>query len=108
MTHLSLVEQPKRCFSDDEDYITLYENEDSYIYYVRNYAAQTEFLLLSLDLMMSLDEKFRTVAGVYFTPHFSVLKHFESEVTQHVLESAALPHFHYLFNCSVSKFIMTL
>lgn len=108
MTHLSLVELPKRCFSDDEDYIALYENEGSYIYYVRNYAAQTEFLLLSMDLVMSLDDKFRTVAGVYFTPHFSVLKHFESEVTQHVLTSALLPHFHYLFNCSVSKFIMTL
>ena len=108
MTHLLLVEQPKRCFSDDEDYIALYENEDSYIYYVRNYAAQTEFLLLSLDLMMTLNERYWTVAGVYFTPHFSVLKHFESEVTQHVLESAALPHFHYLFNCSVSKFIKRL
>lgn len=67
MTYLSVVEQPKRCISDDEDYIALYENEDSYIYYVRNYAAQTEFLLLSLDLMMSLDERFRTpVAGVLF------------------------------------------
>ena len=108
MTYLSVVEQPKRCISDDEDYIALYENEGSYIYYVRNYAAQTEFLLLSMDLVMSLDDKFRTVAGVYFTPHFSVLKHFESEVTQHVLTSALLPHFHYLFNCSVSKFIMTL
>ena len=98
MTHLSVVEQPKHCISDDEDYIALYESEGSYIYYVRNYATQTEFLLLSFDLMMSLDEKFRTVAGVYF----------ESEVTQHVLESAALPHFHYLFNCSVSKFIKRL
>ena len=76
MTHLSVVEQQKHCISDDEDYIALYENEGSYIYYVRNYAAQTEFLLLSMDLVMSLDEKFRTVAGVYFTPHFSVLKHF--------------------------------
>ena len=27
MTNLSIVEQSKRCFSDDEDYITLYENE---------------------------------------------------------------------------------
>lgn len=108
MTHLLVVEQPKHCISDDEDHIALYENEGSFIYYVRNYAAQTEFLLLSMDLVMTLDEKCRTVAGVYFTPHFSVLKHFESEVTQHVLTSALLPHFHYLFNCSVSKFIKGL
>ncbi len=108
MTYLSVVEQPKRCISDDEDYIALYEHEGSYIYYVRNYAAQTEFLLLSMDLVMALDEKLRTVAGVYFTPNFSILKHFESEVTQHVLTSALLPHFHYLFNCSVSKFIKRL
>ncbi len=108
MTHLSLIEQPKRCISDDEDYIALYEHEGSYIYYVRNYAAQTEYLLLSMDLVMALDEKLRTVAGVYFTPNFSVLKRFESEVTQHVLTSALLPHFHYLFNCTISRFIEQL
>ena len=108
MTHLSAVEQQKHCISDDEDYIALFESEGSYIYYVRNYAAQTEFLLLSMDLMMALDERYRTVAGVYFTPHFSILKHFESEITHHVLTSALLPHFHHLFNCSVSKFIKRL
>lgn len=103
MTNLSIVEQSKRYFSDDEDYITLYENEDSYIYYVRNYQAQTEFLLVSVDLMMSLDEKYRTVSGVYLKPYFSVLRQFQGKVIKHVLCNALLGHFHHLFDCSVSE-----
>ena len=61
MTNMSIVEQAKRCFSDDEDYISLCENEDSYIYYVRNYEAQTNCVLFSVYLIMILVVEYRCV-----------------------------------------------
>lgn len=108
MTHLSLVEQPKHCFSDDEDCISLYENEDEYIYYVRNYIAQTEFVIISPAMLIALPEQMRTVAGVYLPLHFNALKTFQAEITHYVLCNGQLPHFHHLFDCTLSAFFEKL
>ena len=108
MTSLKVVGSSTRFFSDDEDCIALYENNDSYIYYVRNYVSQTEFIIISHTLMNTLPGEVRTLTGVYVTMHFGVLKYFHDEVTQHVMTKGLLPHFHYLFNCTVSRFIEQL
>tara|TARA_B100002049_G_scaffold234091_1_gene215920 strand:+ start:391 stop:717 length:327 start_codon:yes stop_codon:yes gene_type:complete len=108
MTQLRLVGEHVHHLSDDEDCIELYENANSYIYYVRNYAAQSEFVIISPNLILTLPEEVRSLAGVYFTIHFGVLKYFQDEVTHHVMTKGLLPHFHYLFNCTVSRFIEQL
>ena len=108
MKYLSLVEQPKHCFSDDEDCISLYENKGDYIYYVRNYAAQTEFVIISPALLVKLPEQKRTNTGVYLPIYFKALKIFQAEITQHVLCKGQLAHFHHLFNCTVSAFFEKL
>ncbi|GFD79561.1 hypothetical protein KUL118_24230 [Tenacibaculum sp. KUL118] len=108
MTNLKVVERSTHFFSDDEDCIALYENNDSYIYYVRNYVSQTEFIIISHTLMDTLPEEAKTLTGVYVTMHFGVLKYFQDEVTHHVMTKGLLAHFHYLFNCTVSRFIEQL
>ena len=45
MTNSNVVElfQKRSAVADDEEYIALYEQNDGYIYYVRNYVAHLEF-----------------------------------------------------------------
>ncbi|MEJ6498310.1 hypothetical protein [Pseudoalteromonas lipolytica] len=44
MTNSNVVElfQKRPAVANDEEYIALYEQNDGYIYYVRNYVAQQE------------------------------------------------------------------
>lgn len=105
MTHLKLVEKSTRHISDDEDYIALYDDGTSYIYYIRNYEAQTEFLLLSSDLIQMLPEGQRALTGVYLKMYFTVLKTFKDEILGYLDRHNRRIHFYHLFDCQPADFI---
>ena len=108
MTHLRLVEKQSHHISDDEDYIALYSHGDSYIYYIRNYVAQSEFVLMSTDLMQKLPSPYRALSGVYLRRYFSVLKFFEQEILLHLASDEHLVHFNHLFDCKPPVFFESL
>ncbi len=95
-------------FSDDEDYLVMYERGSSYIYYVRNYEVQLEYILISEDLMNLMPEEVRPFTNVYLRPYFAAIKQFEEIIRSYLLLGGLLKHFNHLFNCSISQFFERL
>lgn len=98
----------RRALALDEDYISLLENELSHIYYVRNYVASQEFIIVSETILDRLPESCRPITCVFLQPNFHVLRRFKTEILQHLTESGQIAHFYRLFNCSISSFFDSL
>lgn len=94
--------------SNDEDLIVMYEHGDDLIYYVRNYVTNQEFLVLSNSLLQQLPEQLKPLSNVVVQCNFYIIKQFENEIRNYVLQSNQLAHFYHLFNCGVSHFINSL
>jgi len=98
----------RRALALDEDYISLLDNGLSHIYYVRNYVASQEFIIVSETILNRLPENCRPITCVFLQPNFHVIRRFKHEILQHVIESDQLAHFYRLFNCSISRFFDAL
>ncbi len=94
--------------SNDEDYFLLYQSNESYIYYVRNYAAQQEFICMTSDLLVQLPENWRPLSNVVVKHNFFILRHFEPLIKEYSLAAGQLSHFEHLFDVSMSEFFNSL
>lgn len=110
MNDVNMIEMQVKtyCYSDDEDLLVMYESGSSYIYYVRNYEVQHEYIIVSHDLICLMAEEERPLTNVYLRPYFKALKQFEGVIRRHLLQAGLLKHFNHLFNCSVSQFFERL
>ena len=100
--------QRTRSIADDEDYITLLKVNGDSIYYVRNYIAAVEFIVLSEKFIEELPNELRPCTNILVQSNFYVIREFKNQIKRHLLQSDQLRHFNYLFNCSVSDFFEEL
>ncbi|WP_105190034.1 MULTISPECIES: hypothetical protein [unclassified Pseudoalteromonas] len=103
MTYSNVIElfQERRKIANDEDFIALLEDGEHCIYYVRNYIAQAEFIVVSEQVLQSLPSELRPITNVFLPVHFFALKQYTSQIQKHVLESGQMAHYYYLFNAPV-------
>lgn len=93
----------------DEDFLTLLEDGEDYIVYVRNYVTSQEVILVSNSIMNRLPRDLRPMTNVLFVCNFHVLRQFESEIRQYVLlESNSLNLFYHFFGCGLTDFWKTI
>ncbi len=93
----------------DEDFLTLLEDGDDYIVYVRNYTASQEVILISNSIMNRLPVELRPMTNVLFACNFHILRRFEAEIRQYVLlESNSLSLFFQFFGCGLKDFWKTI
>lgn len=109
-TNLRTIEltQQQPCIANEEDYITLFESDEDYIYYVRNYVMSQEFIVLSAGMIKQLPEEYRPITNVFVQSNFYVIKQFKGQIRQHLLQTGKLQHFYHLFDCSITEFFERL
>lgn len=94
----------KPTFENETDCIVFYEDEDSFIHYIRDYVANVEYAVVSNKLALELPMHERPVSNVFLLHHFHLLKHFSNRIERFLTESRQLEHFHTLFKTfSVEK-----
>ncbi|MBS3796357.1 hypothetical protein [Pseudoalteromonas sp. BDTF-M6] len=103
MTYTNVIEliQERPALSNDEDFIALLEEGDECIYYVRNYIAQAEFIVVSEQVLQRLPSKLRPITNVFLPGHFFALKQYTSQIQNYVLKSGQMAHYYYLFNAPI-------
>lgn len=93
----------------DEDFLTLLEDGDDYIVYVRNYISSQEVILISNSIMNRLPVELRPMTNVLFACNFHILRRFDAEIRQYVLlESNSLSLFFQFFGCGLKDFWKTI
>lgn len=102
MSHLNVIEMCEfpPLLAAEEDFFDLYRDGKSYIVYIRNYAIQTEYIILSHDILARLPEHQKSICNVYFRNNFHILRQFKSEIKRHILQTGSQQHFYYLFDAS--------
>ncbi|WP_217874325.1 hypothetical protein [Pseudoalteromonas shioyasakiensis] len=110
MTNSNVVElfQKRPAVANDEECIALYEQNNDYIYYVRNYVAQQEFIVVSDSFIQALPEEMRPATNVFFSCNFCLLKQFKQLVQSHILNTGQFLYFYHLFDKSVNAFFDSL
>lgn len=90
----------------DEDFLTLLEDGDDYIVYVRNYVTSQEVILVSNSIMNRLPVDLRPISNVLFVSNFHVIRQFKSEIRQYILleSSYSLSHFYHFFGSMTDFF----
>ena len=110
ITNSNVVElfQKRPAVANDEEYIALYEQNNDYIYYVRNYVAQQEFIVVSDSFIQALPEEMRPATNVFFSCNFYLLKQFKRDVQSHIQNTGQFLYFYHLFDKSVNAFFDSL
>jgi len=88
----------KPSFDYETDCIVLYEDQDSFIHYIRDYVANVEYVIVSNVLAIELPASERPASSVYLLHHFHLLKHFSNRIERFLIESHQQEHFDALFN----------
>ncbi len=87
----------------EEDFIALYEEDNSYIYYLRSYVSQQEVIVLSHDLLGLLPQELRPITNIIFQCNFNILKQFKSQIQHYLWKNNLMSHFYYLFNTPIDE-----
>ena len=85
------------------DCLVLYEDQDSFIHYFRDYVANTEYVVLSNMLLVELPPNERPMSNVLLLHNFHILKYFQSRIKEHIVLSGQLLHFYALFKSSMTE-----